>query len=306
MRSIEFNLYRRFTSTEKRRTIIATSILLTFFSFGCKGPATSSNANSATAKFGQTPNANAATASETDPQSGIVIKEPERYEAAITISAQDASAGEPVPMATQQFSFARLGADRRWAFNLPTPIGQVAYLEKSGLKYLVFFDRKQYTEVTSDLMPFSMGALSPGSIAEHLRPRMQFEKRDAEPLNGRTVFKYRVTGAGDKASDNEGAIFVDAETGLPLRSDFQTSQPAGTKTRVIVEARDLQLNPDRSQFDVPAGLKKITTQEAKSQIAEFADRLRVFAEIVAGTRSASAALVEQPPPKSNPRPRRRK
>ena len=306
MCSIEFNLYLRFSSSEKRRSFIATLLVLAFFSFGCKGTETSTNANPSAAKSGQAANSNGETSPEADQQSSVVIKEPERYDAGITISAQDGTSGEPAAMATQQFSFAKLGADRRWAFNLPTPIGQVAYLEKSGLRYLIFFDRKQYTEVTPDLMSFSMGSLSPGAIAEHLRPRMQFEKRDAEPLNGRTVFKYRLTGSGDKASDNEGAIFVDSETGLPLRSDFQTSQPSGIRTRVIVEARDLQLNPDRSLFDVPAGLKKITTQEAKPQITEFVDKLRVFAEIVGGTRPASAALAVQPAPNPNPRPRRRK
>lgn len=301
MFSIEFNRCLRSSASARRQTFVATLLLLASFCFGCKGPATS-NANSAAVMSRQTANVNSNSqpASETDQQSSVVIKEPERYGVAITISSQDNAAAEPVPMATQQFVFAKLGADRRWAFNLPAPLGQVAYLEKSGLKYLVFFDRKQYVELAADTLSFSMADLSPGAIAEHLRPRMQFEKRDAEPLNGRTVFKYRLTGAGDKASDGEGAIFVDTETGLPLRSDFQTSPPAGARTRVIVEARDLQLNPDRSQFDVPAGMKKITTQEAKPEIGEFAGRLRVFADIVNGSQPASAALAKQPAPNSNP------
>lgn len=290
-----------------RQKIVAASLVLQCFSLACKTPTEPINANSAVAQSGQAANANsnAQAGAEPDQQSSIIIKEPERYEAAITISAQDAASSEPVAMATQQFGFAKLGADRRWTFNLPT-LGAVAYLEKSGLKYLVFLDRKQYTEVSPDTLTFSMPSLGPRAIAEHLRPRMQFEKRDAEPLNGRAVFKYRLTGAADKPSDSEGSIFVDTETGLPLRSDFQTSPPNGTRTRVIVEARELQLNPDRSQFDVPAGTKKITTQEAKSQIEEFVTRLRAFADIVSGTRPASAALAEQPAQKENPRARRRK
>jgi hypothetical protein len=282
-------------------------LVLPVFSFGCKGPAPSSNANSARAGQASNVNANAVAPSQAEQDSSIVIKEPERYSVVITISAQDNAAAEPVPMATQQFGFAKLGADRRWTFNLPAPLGQVAYLEKSGLKYLVFFDRKQYTEVSPDTLSFSMASISPGAIAEHLRPRTQFDKRDAEPLNGRSVFKYRVN-APDKTAENEGAIFVDTETGLPLRSDFQTSPPTGAKTRVIVEARELQLNPDRSLFDVPAGMKKIQTQEAKSQIEEFIGKLRIFADIVSGTRPASTALADRstPAPVANPRARRRK
>lgn len=314
MYSINFNRCPDPRSLVKRQATLAMLLLLSFSSFssfGCKGSTTSSNANSTASKSEQSANANAGTTPEKDQRSSVDIREPERYGVAITISAQDGTAGQPSSMATQQFNFSKLGADRRWAFNLPAPLGQVAYLEKSGLKYLVFFDQKQYTELTPDALSFSVGALSPGAIAEHLKPRMQFEKRDAEPLNGRVVIKYRLTGDGDKAADNDGAVFVDSETGLPLRSDFNTSPQAGTRTRVIVEARDLQLNPDRSLFDVPAGMKKITAQEAKPQIAEFVGRLRLFADIVSGTRPASAALTQQPAtntklPNSKSRARRRK
>jgi hypothetical protein len=300
--------YSTQSSCVYRRTLIASLLVLLCCSFGCTGSQGAKNANSTAAagKQSGTGTANAESRSASGQSSGIDIKEPERYGVAITISAQDIAGGAPASMATQQFGFAKLGADRRWAFNLPEPLGQVAYLEKSGLKYLVLFDHKQYTELTPDSLPFSMTALSPGAIAEHLKPRMQFEKSDAEPLNGRAVLKYRVAPSRDDSTESDGVIFVDSETGLPLRSDFNTSPQAGTRTRVIVEARDLQLNPDRSQFDVPAGMKKITTQEAKQQIGEFVSRLRVFTEIVNGARPASAALADQPATNEDRRGRRRK
>jgi hypothetical protein len=47
---------------------------------------------------------------------------------------------------------------------------------------------------------------------------------------------------------------------------------------VIVEARDLQLNPDRSEFDVPAGMKKVPPQEAKQQIEGFVSAIGYFAK----------------------------
>src|SRR5437588_8177341 len=55
------------------------------------------------------------------------IKEPERYSAAMTISIQGTS-DVPASMATQQFGFSKLGADRRWAFTFPAPLGRVGYL----------------------------------------------------------------------------------------------------------------------------------------------------------------------------------
>jgi hypothetical protein len=74
----------------------------------------------------------------------------------------------------------------------------------------------------------------------------------------------------------------------------------------MVEARDLHLNPDRSQFDVPSGMKKISTQEAKPQIEEFVSRLRVFADIVSGARPASAALTDRPATEKNASRQRRR
>lgn len=303
---LESIAYSRQTSCLYRRTLVASLLVLLCSSFGCMGSQGAKNANSSAAAPKQNGNAiaNTESRSASGQPSAIDIKEPERYSVAITISAQDIAGGAPASMATQQFGFAKLGADRRWAFNLPEPLGQVAYLEKSGLKYLVLFDHKQYAELTPDMLPFQMIALSPGAIAEHLKPRMQFEKADAEPLNGRTVIKYRLAGAGTDSTEGDGVIFVDSETGLPLRSDFNTSPQAGTRTRVIVEARDVQLNPDRLQFDVPAGMKKITTQEAKQQIGEFVSRLRVFAEIVNGARPASAALADRPAANENRQVRR--
>lgn len=293
------------SSCPKRQTTAALLLLLICSTFGCTGSSRARNSNSsAPANQNAGANANAESKSASGEPSGVEIREPERYGAAITISAQDIAGGAPASMATQQFGFAKLGADRRWAFNFPEPLGQVAYLEKSGLKYLVLFDRKQYTELTADMLPFAMTVLSPGAIAERLKPRMHFEKSDAEPLNGRNVLKYRLSASGDTSTENDGAIFVDSETGLPLRSDFNTSPQAGARTRVIVEARDLQLNPDRALFDVPSGMKKITTQDAKQQIGDFVSRLRVFVDIISGTRPASVAISDKPADDSNPQSRR--
>lgn len=304
-KQLESLLYAQKFYSADRRALAAFLLLLICSAFGCTGSSGARNANSsAPANQNAGANANAESKSASGEPSGVVIREPERYGAAITISAQDIAGGAPASMATQQFGFAKLGADRRWAFNLPEPLGQVAYLEKSGLKYLVLFDRKQYMELTPDMLPFSMTALSPGAIAERLRPRMRFEKSDSEPLNGRTVLKYRLSASTDASSESDGAIFVDSETGLPLRSDFNTTPQTGARTRVIVEARDLQLNPDRALFDVPSGMKKITPQDAKQQIEDFFGRLRAFVDIISGTRPASVAISDKPTDNSNPQPRR--
>jgi outer membrane lipoprotein-sorting protein len=189
-------------------------------------------------------------------------------------------------MLTQQFDLAKLAADRRWSFVFPAPLGQIVYLEKSGLRYLVQFERRQYTEVSANAFGFELSrVLMPNSIADRLRSH-QYEKLGLEPVNGRTAVKYRLT-ANDASTH---MILVDQETGLPLRSELSVVAPSGKKSRVIVEARDVQLNPDRIQFDVPVGMKKVGPQEARQYIEAFASALRPFSDIISGTQSTGGAL----------------
>ena len=258
----------------QRRALMVSLVLLTSVVWGCAGskaPSSNSNAVSNTQSSTDS-NANAETHPSSSQSAAIDIKEPERYSAALTISIQGAS-GAPASMATQQFGYAKLGADRRWAFTLPAPLGRIVYLEKSGLKYLILLDRKQYVELAAEALGFQMSKeLTPGAIAERLK-RVQFEQLGLEPINARTAMKYRLTSASDASTQIDGVIFVDQETGLLLRSEVNTAIPSGEKARVIVEARDLQLNPDRSEFDVPVGMKKVPPHEAKQQIEGFASAI---------------------------------
>lgn len=284
-----------------RRTLFASLITLASLALACAGGPAGTNANSASSssKTAGNENANANSRNASSQSATIDIKDPERYSVTMTISAQDAGSQAPAPMLTQQLSLARLGADRRWTFVFPAPLGQTAYIEKSGLKYLVLFLRKQYVELTPDAFGFQLGGvLTPQSIAERLK-QGQYEKLGLEPVNGRTAIKYRFTGASGASPQTDGMIFVDQETALPLRSELNTVAASGTKSRVIVEVRDIQLNPDRGQFDVPSGMTKITQQEARPQIEAFASALLPFADILSGTHTAPTAKVDQPAANKN-------
>ena len=267
--------------------------------FGCSGDVKVKNANSAGSGAQSISNSNAAPAASSR-AAAIDIKEPDRYGISMTISIQAVTPEAPAPMATEQFTLARFDSDRRWSFVLPAPLGQVVYLEKSGLKYLVLFERKQYVELAPGA-PESQLASSfvPGAVAAQFRSRAQFEPLGLEPVNGRTAHKYRMTGAGEGRAQADGMIFVDQETELPLRSEINITSLAGAKSRVIVEARDVQLNPDRAQFDVPAGMKKVSPQEAKQQVEGFAGALRPFAEALAGTPPAPVAEFKKPAANTN-------
>jgi hypothetical protein len=279
-----------------RRSLLAASIVSSSLVLGCSDATRGTNANSSggpTQPPGVNANANPGSRATGGQSTTLDIKEPERYSVAMTISTQDGAAEEPARMLTLQLSLAKLGADRLWTFEFPAPLGQAAYLEKSGLKYLVLIARKQYAEISPAAIGFSPGdVLMPHSIAERLKSG-KYEKLGLEPVNGRTAIKYRITAVNGASNQTDGVIFVDQETGLPLRSELNVSRTTGAKSRVIVEARDVQLNPDRAQFDVPVGMKKVSPQEARLSIEGFASAIRTFADAINGTQSEPAGNASQ-------------
>ena len=76
---------------------------------------------------------------------------------------------------------------------------------------------------------------------------------------------------------------------LPLRIDLTTTAN-GVSGRGLLETRDIQLNPDPAQFDVPAGYQKVTSQQLKEQVQSFIAFVRAFAPYV------GQQLATPPPP----------
>jgi hypothetical protein len=235
-------------------------------SLGC-GTSNVENSNAVVGSAAKTSNSNAAASSSTAGSPNVL--EPERYFANVTATLD----GKDSSPQTLSFSFARLAADRRWAFELKQ--GQVIYLEKSGLKYLVFPTRGQYAEVLPGDAGFQASDLiSPNVAWARLKSRLA-ERLGVEPVNGRTTIKYRYATAspGEKSE----FLFVDQEIGLTIRSELNpVREKEGSVVRLIIDARDLQLNPDRSKFDVPSGMKKVPADQLKSQIVSLSEALRPY------------------------------
>ena len=291
--------FRHRMPNASRCASMAALIVLVSLAVGCSEGSKETDANSSAGtntRPGATPNSNSGSRAAGSP---IDIKELERYGVAMTISIQELASS--APMLTQELTFAKLAADRRWAFFFAQPMGQVVYLEKSGLRYLVLFNRKQYVELNPNAFGFEPAkVLTPNSIVDRLKAH-QYEKLGLEPVNGRTAIKYRVTDAVGGSAQADGMVFVDQETTLPLRCELNAVSPSGTKSRVVFEVRDVQLNPDRAQFDVPTGMTKVTQQEASQQVEAFATALRTFADTVSGTPSGPVAGVMQPAVNKNAR-----
>jgi hypothetical protein len=251
---------------------------------GCSGAPTgnaNSNAN-VTANTNLNANTGAATPTGATPFSS---REPERYSARMTLTARGTLNNQQRSTPELQFEFARLGNDKRWAFNLPS-IGEVTYLEKAGLKYLIIPSRSQYVELRSEELGFNLPDLmTPSAAIDQLKSRTQYETLGTESINGRTATKYRFAGAANTGTQAgtvqaDSFVYVDQDTGLPLRSEIYTSTTSGANATIVTETRDIQLNPDPAQFEVPATMRKVTTQELKQQVQNFVGAIRIFAEFM--------------------------
>ena len=273
-----------YTEIKKGHSVAACLVIVALAALGLSGCTTTgtntttnmnANANSASANA----NTNSAAAVATT----LEAKEPERYSLTTTITIQPTGNSPQANIPPLQFSFARIGTDRRVSLKLPDPVGEVIYLEKSPLKYLIFPARNQYVELDPNELGFQLGdVMSPASVVARLKERAQYEQAGTEPVNGRAAIKYRFRAAADThtkvgTAQADSILWVDQETGLPLRSEIETTSSSGAGARIMTVSDNLQLAPDRTLFEVPTAMKKVTSAELKQQVQSFVGTARAVA-----------------------------
>jgi hypothetical protein len=226
-----------------------------------------------------TANANSAAAT-----TSFTTREPERYSVRMSIDAQAQVNNRPANPQPAQFNFSKIGADRRWEFNLPN-IGPAVYLEKSGLKYLILPSQNKYVEINPTELGLNqdMGQLlTPVGMLEQLKNRApQAQSLGTEQLSGRQAMKWQFAGQAQTGAQTgtvvaDSLVWVDQETGLPLRSEVVMNRTGGDTARITAITENLQLNPDESLFNVPAGMQKVTTEQLKQQVQAAMGWLKVL------------------------------
>jgi hypothetical protein len=254
--------------------VLALSALVAFS--GCaRGPAESNvnlnvntnlnaNANLAPA------NANTATAPST-----LAAREPDRYRATLVFSAETEGGEKTIGIPTLSAEVAKNGADRRLSFKLPDG-SDLIYLDHNSVPYAIAPARKQYAELTPEATGFQLHKLmTPGQLVAYLDRLQGIQFVDEEPLAGRTALKYRYarnaqtnTSAGEVHT--ESFIFIDKDTGLPLRAELYTEASGNVQgvkgAKVVAEMRDISTEPDLSLFEVPAGYNKVPEQQVRAQV----------------------------------------
>ena len=223
-------------------------------------------------------NANLSTANtntSTEPISAIAAREPEKYQATLTFTAQTQGGEKTIGIPTLSAQVARNGDDRRVSFKLPDG-SDLIYLDHAGTQYVIAPGRKQYAELTPEATGFQLHKLmTPGQLVSYLDKLKGVEAIGEEPVNGRTALKYRYsltsktgTSAGDV--NTESYVYVDKETGLPLRTELfseASGNVQGVKAaKIVAELRDITTTVDPALFEVPAGLNKVPAEQVRAQI----------------------------------------
>lgn len=286
-------------------------VAIGFLSSACQ---TTTNTNSNTnSNLGANVNASPAANANVSPGSitSIAAREPEQYRATVVISAETEGGEKTIGIPTLSAEVARNGADRRIAFKLPDG-SDLIYLEKGGLHIVIAPGRKQYAELTPEATGVQLQyVMTPGQLVARLENLKGIERVGEETVNGRPAEKYRYARTADTNTqagsvNTEAFVYVDKETGLPLRSELYaeaSGEVQGMKgAKVVVEMRDITKEIDMTWFEVPAGFSKVPPEQVRQQIQALTNMAGALLKslLSSGSAQSSPAATSSPSPASSP------
>ena len=229
---------------------------------------TNANANSSAG----TNNTNSSTESTA---STINTREPDKYTATLVFSIETQGGEKAIGIPSLSMQVARSGDDRRVEFKLPDG-SPLIYLDHDNHNYVILPARKQYAELTKEATGIEIHKLlTPGQLVEDLKKIKGIERAGEGPMEGRTAEKYRYTASREtntKAGEvkAEAFVYVDKETGLPLRAELLAESSGDVKgvkaARVVAEMRDIKTDVDPSFFQTPAGYELVPPEKVRQQI----------------------------------------
>ncbi len=242
---------------------------------------TNSNANSVA-------NSNSAANATTADTAVVAAREPERYQATVSVKVEAVGDQKTSAMPTLAASVARSDNDRRMEFTMPAG-GRVVFLDKGGVNYLILPDKRQYAELNQESLGFeARRLLMPEQIVESVKAVPGIRFVGEEQYKGRTVLKYQYGAVADTQTQagqvaTESFLLVDKETGLPLRSETVSQSQSGgnvqgfTGIRLLTEITDIKTDLAQGLFDTPTDMEKIDSAQVKAQVDMIFSALASFA-----------------------------
>jgi hypothetical protein len=279
---------------------VLSSALLTavVFSFGCQPQTSNTTANLVNTNANVANSfANGANITTTNVNSSvsstIETKEPEQYEAKVTLKFEALGDAQKTTLPTISANVARSGGDRRMEFVLPGNNEKVVYLDKAGTNYVILPNRKQYAELDKEALGFEVRRmLLPEQIVQQVKKVQGLQMVGEEQMNGRTVTKYRYEGVANTQSQagqvgTESLLIVDKETGLPLRSETVAQSQTGGNVqgykglRFVTEMSDIKSVTDAATFAVPTDYAKVDAEQVKAQVnLIFGMAMQIFGQMM--------------------------
>ncbi|MDX6576706.1 MAG: hypothetical protein QOE96_2659, partial [Blastocatellia bacterium] len=260
-------------------------------------------------------NSNASSASSNDnfnagsDNSGPSIKtrEPDKYSATLVFSIETEGGDKAIGIPSLSMQVARNGDDRRLEFKLPDG-SPLIYLDHDNHHYVILPARKQYAELTQESTGVQFHKLiTPGQLVEDLKKLKGVERVGEGPINGRNAEKYRYstsTNTNTKVGEvkAEAFVYVDKETGLPLRAEMLAESSGDVKgvkaARVVSEMRDIKTDVALTLFEPPAGYEQVAPEKVRQQI----DALTSAVASILKAMMASAVSSTSPTPAASVKP----
>jgi hypothetical protein len=245
------------------------------FLLGCGPQPIALNGNSNTNINAASPAVNVTSNSNTSSTVTVDATEPDQYQATVNLRLEALGSTQPIAMPTLAAKVARSGNDRRMEFTMPAG-GRVVFLDKGDNKYLILPDKNQYAEINNESTGFDIRRMmTPGEIVQQVKSTQGLQLVGDDTLNGRAVTKYRYaavantqTQAGDV--NTESYLYVDKQTGLPLRSETvsqSTGNVQGYKgLRIVTEMSDLSTDAPADLFALPTNMQKIESEQVRAQV----------------------------------------
>jgi outer membrane lipoprotein-sorting protein len=228
----------------------------------------------------------------------IATREPETYRATLVFSAETERGDKTVGIPSLSAEIARKGADRRVAFKLPDG-SDLIYLERGGKHIVVAPGRRQYAELTPEATGVQIQKLmTPGQIVSYLDKLKGVERAGEETINGRLAEKYRyaattTTSTSAGQVDTQAFVYVDKETGLPLRSELYTEASGNVQgvkgAKIVAEMRDISTTVDDSLFQVPPGMNQVPPEQVRAQIDSFTNTVAAGIRLLLSNMRPSAS-----------------
>src|SRR5580765_3585400 len=279
---------------------VGTAVLAMLLVCACKPMSmTNSNANvnsNANANSSATNNNVSSSSDNTGPS--INTREPEKYSATLVLSMETQGGDRSVGIPSLSVQVARNGDDRRVEFKMPDG-SPLIYLDHANHSYVVLPARKQYAELTKEATGIQPQKLiTPGQLVEDIKSKRGVERVGDDTLNGRAAEKYRYTASTNtntKAGEvkAEAFVYVDKETGLPLRAEMNAESSGDVKgvkaARIVAEMKDIKTDIPATLFDVPpAGYAQVAPEKIRQQIDALTNAVAAIIKAMISSQSGPA------------------